>query len=61
MATRVLPCLVWMSRYDVKRQLPADLAAGVAVAFLIVPQARAAHSFPCRSRPLAMHALLGLC
>ena len=61
MATRVLPCLVWMSRYDVKRQLPADLAAGVAVAFLIVPQARAQRTPSHASLAVAMRQPLGLC
>jgi MFS superfamily sulfate permease-like transporter len=37
-ATRVLPCLVWMQNYDVKKQLLRDIAAGVAVTFLIIPQ-----------------------
>jgi MFS superfamily sulfate permease-like transporter len=34
----VLPCLLWMQHYDVKTQLLPDIAAGVAVTFLIVPQ-----------------------
>jgi hypothetical protein len=37
-ATRALPCLTWLSRYDAKKRLYQDVAAGVAVAFLIVPQ-----------------------
>jgi MFS superfamily sulfate permease-like transporter len=37
-ATRVLPCLIWMQHYDVKKQLLRDIAAGVAVTFLIIPQ-----------------------
>ena len=37
-ATRVLPCLIWMQNYDVKKQLLRDIAAGVAVTFLIIPQ-----------------------
>ena len=37
-ATRLLPCLRWLVKYDVKRQLPRDFAAGLAVTFLIVPQ-----------------------
>jgi len=37
-ATRVLPCLIWMQHYDVKKQLLPDLAAGIAVTFLIIPQ-----------------------
>jgi hypothetical protein len=39
-ATRLLPALTWMVKYDYKKQLYPDLAAGVAVSFLIVPQAR---------------------
>ena len=38
MATRVLPCLIWMQHYDVKKQLLRDIAAGIAVTFLIIPQ-----------------------
>lgn len=38
MATRLLPCLIWMRNYEIKRQLPLDIAAGVAVTFLIIPQ-----------------------
>ena len=34
----MLPCLLWLQRYDVKRQLHQDIAAGVAVTFLIIPQ-----------------------
>ena len=37
-ATRVLPCLLWMQHYDVKKQLLRDIAAGIAVTFLIIPQ-----------------------
>ena len=37
-AVRVAPCLNWLSQYDFKRQLLPDIAAGVAVSFLIVPQ-----------------------
>jgi len=36
-ATRILPCLTWLARYQPK-QLPSDIAAGVAVALLIIPQ-----------------------
>lgn len=39
-AVRVAPCLAWLWRYNWKQQLVADVAAGVAVACLIVPQAR---------------------
>jgi hypothetical protein len=37
-ATRLLPCLLWLRTYDVKKQLLPDCAAGLAVTFLIVPQ-----------------------
>jgi len=37
-ATRLLPCLRWLVKYDVKTQLLPDMAAGLAVTFLIVPQ-----------------------
>jgi hypothetical protein len=37
-ATRVLPCLLWLQNYNVKEQLFRDIAAGVAVTFLIIPQ-----------------------
>jgi hypothetical protein len=39
-ATRLLPCLTWIVKYNPRKQLAKDLAAGVAVSFLIVPQAR---------------------
>ena len=39
-ATRVLPCLTWMVKYNPRKQLWKDIAAGIAVSFLIVPQAR---------------------
>ena len=37
-AVRFAPCLNWLASYDVKRQLLPDIAAGVAVSFLIIPQ-----------------------
>ena len=37
-ATRVLPCISWMRRYNVKEQLFKDVAAGIAVTCLIIPQ-----------------------
>jgi hypothetical protein len=37
-ATRLAPCLRWMRRYNVRQQLLPDIAAGIAVTFLIVPQ-----------------------
>jgi hypothetical protein len=37
-AVRLAPCLNWLARYNVKRQLLPDIAAGIAVSFLIVPQ-----------------------
>jgi len=39
-ATRVLPCLTWMVKYNPRKQLWNDMAAGLAVSFLIIPQAR---------------------
>ena len=39
-ATRLLPCLTWMVKYNPRKQLAKDIAAGIAVSFLIVPQAR---------------------
>ena len=50
-ATRMLPALTWLVKYDVHKQLLNDIAAGIAVSFLIVPQAR-------RSAPLRTHAVL---
>ena len=46
-ATRVLPALTWLAKYNVRKQLLNDIAAGIAVSFLIVPQAR-------RAGPLAI-------
>ena len=37
-AVRVAPFLNWAHTYDVKRQLLPDIAAGVAVTCLIIPQ-----------------------
>jgi hypothetical protein len=37
-AVRVAPFLNWAHTYDVKRQLLPDVAAGVAVTCLIIPQ-----------------------
>jgi len=37
-ATRLCPALVWLEKYEIRRQLPLDIAAGVAVTFLIIPQ-----------------------
>jgi hypothetical protein len=39
-ATRLLPCLTWLIKYNPRKQLAKDIAAGIAVSFLIVPQAR---------------------
>ena len=39
-ATRLLPCLTWMVKYNPRKQLAKDIAAGIAVSFLIVPQVR---------------------
>ena len=39
LASRLLPATRWLRTYDVKKQLLKDVAAGVAVACLIVPQA----------------------
>ena len=39
LASRFLPATRWLRTYDVKKQLLKDVAAGVAVACLIVPQA----------------------
>ena len=41
-ATRMLPALNWLVKYNVRKQLLNDIAAGIAVSFLIVPQARGA-------------------
>ena len=55
-ATRLLPCLHWLAKYKPRKQLGPDIAAGIAVSFLIVPQARApAHSLPMPVSP-ACHA-----
>lgn len=43
-ATRVLPCLTWMVKYNPRKQLWNDMAAGLAVSFLIVPQVRKRHA-----------------
>ena len=37
-ATRMLPALTWLVKYNVRKQLFNDIAAGIAVSFLIVPQ-----------------------
>ena len=37
-ATRLLPCLHWLAQYKPRKQLGPDIAAGIAVTFLIVPQ-----------------------
>jgi sulfate transporter 4 len=37
-ATRLAPCLTWLSKYEPRKQLAPDLLAGIAVAFLIIPQ-----------------------
>ena len=37
-ATRMLPALTWLVKYNVRKQLLNDIAAGIAVSFLIVPQ-----------------------
>ena len=37
-ATRLLPCVTWLQRYKWRTRLAKDVAAGIAVAFLIVPQ-----------------------
>ena len=57
-ATRVLPCLTWMVKYNPRKQLAKDIAAGIAVSFLIVPQARsgAARGLGCGSRALTAYA-----
>ena len=34
----MLPCLHWLVKYDVRKQLLPDICAGIAVTFLIVPQ-----------------------
>ena len=45
-ATRMLPALNWLVKYNVRKQLLNDIAAGIAVSFLIVPQARTAGFIP---------------
>ena len=35
---RLLPCLTWLKRYQWRTRLAKDVAAGIAVTFLIVPQ-----------------------
>jgi hypothetical protein len=37
-ATRLAPCLTWLSKYEPRKQLAPDVLAGIAVAFLIIPQ-----------------------
>jgi hypothetical protein len=69
-ATRLLPALTWMVKYDYKKQLYPDIAAGVAVSFLIVPQARpltlrasnvAAHGCPRGGRASSLTRALSPC
>ena len=36
--TRLLPCVTWLKRYEWRTRLAKDVAAGIAVTFLIVPQ-----------------------
>jgi MFS superfamily sulfate permease-like transporter len=37
-ATRLVPALTWIVKYEPRKQLARDLLAGIAVSFLIVPQ-----------------------
>jgi hypothetical protein len=37
-ASRLLSCVTWLKRYEWRTRLAKDVAAGVAVTFLIVPQ-----------------------
>ena len=37
-ATRLLPCVTWLKRYEWRMRLAQEVGAGIAVTFLIVPQ-----------------------
>lgn len=37
-ADTMLPCLIWMRKYNLLRDLPCDLISGFSVGFMVVPQ-----------------------